>query len=700
MGLFTTYKGLENEQNVKYKNIPFNEDNSFNSQPFIQTAPPGDGGGFKVASNVKGFIPKLTSGLTAGALNLTDGLSKTVPSLGAIARGAYRSATDVVRLTKFMTTPSGIEFILKQELLSRMAVQTEISGVSNGGLYNPLATLAQAGVSFAGLHLPTLTNINGEKLYDPSLGYGPVAYAFSKANPDKFSDNRLVSIYKKNITSETKNPNTLLSYSGGPGSVFGIGSTTIKFATQPDGVTPVRTMGANFIYPQDEFNTPATYMAMYEQDSKTIYEQENIKIESIETRYGLGNPGRKEYDSSIGKYIQRSSITNLDTVNGQVIYSSTVTGNVKEKIDVATNDLVTFKIGILDVGGIKTNYMHFRSFIDSFSDSYNSDWSSQTYMGRGEKLYKYNSFDRSINISFTVAAQSRGEMAGMYQKLNYLASTVTPQYTDNGYMTGNIAKLTVGNYVKDQHGKIDSLSFEIPEESPWLVSTIQYQKQQAHDLRTVINELPFIIKVQMRFTPIHDFRPELATNALNGKFGDQRYITQVHEPKDTDTVDTNVSTKFGGDQPEVSVIGKIKPNTPPPQGKLRPLFTTLETPEAPPSLYPRRIKPFDTIPPTDGPMRPYIPRDTNGDVLFFTPNQSIPTKYSSTPSSAVPLDSQGNVFFNPSQAISNKYQSDSTPPTSKTSTKTPPDPNKKSPKHQNILRRLFKPTKTSGAYSG
>jgi hypothetical protein len=46
-------------------------------------------------------------------------------------------------------------------------------------------------------------------------------------------------------------------------------------------------------------------------------------------------------------------------------------------------------------------------------------------------------------------------------------------------MTGNIAKLTVGNYVKDQHGKIDSISYEIPEESPWLIDGEEkYKKQQ------------------------------------------------------------------------------------------------------------------------------------------------------------------------------------------------------------------------------
>jgi hypothetical protein len=212
-------------------------------------------------------------------------------------------------------------------------------------------------------------------------------------------------------------------------------------------------------------------------------------------------------------------------------------------------------------------------------------------MGRGEKLYKYNSFDRSINVTFTVAAQSRGEMAGMYQKLNYLASTVTPQYTNKGYMTGNIVKLTMGNYVKDQYGKIDSISLEIPEDSPWLVdrgglvsgdpTPPQYQLQAVYDLNTIVNELPFIIKVQMKFTPIHDFRPELSTNVLDGGFGDQRYITKKYKdtPETKETKENTSDTGFGRggvlDQPETKVgAGKV----PHLQGTSTPLFTS-DSPE-------------------------------------------------------------------------------------------------------------------------
>jgi hypothetical protein len=51
--------------------------------------------------------------------------------------------------------------------------------------------------------------------------------------------------------------------------------------------------------------------------------------------------------------------------------------------------------------------MNFRSYIDSFSDSYSADWKAQSYMGRGEKFYKYGGFDRSISLAFTVVSQMK-----------------------------------------------------------------------------------------------------------------------------------------------------------------------------------------------------------------------------------------------------------------------------------------------------
>jgi hypothetical protein len=413
-------------------------------------------------------------------------------------------------------------------------------------------------------------------------------------------------------------------------------------------------MGPSFIFPEGAPKNPKLYQAQYDSSLLPAYEDGK---NTLARYYNMGDPGKTSYLNGIKRPKSRS--IPLDKVNSRFIYSSDSEPlNEPEQY----RDLVTFKIGVLGVESEKTNYMQFRSIIDSFSDSYSSDWSAQTYMGRGEKLYKYNSFDRSISISFTVVAQSQAEMFGMYQKLNYLASTVTPQYTDHGYMTGNIAKLTVGNYVKDQHGKIDSISFEIPEESPWMVG------ENIDFMNTRMGEMPFIIKVQMRYTVIHNFRPELVTNILdkaeNGdpisKFGDQRYITYKVDK------DVNYKINLTEELNEVSVNAKSVSS----DVLIPSLYTTLKEP----------------LPPLSGPS----PDDTSslpdtGMVPGLNPNNSVlnPSSTQFNPR-MVPGLNPNNSVLNPSSTQFNRTNT--------------PQPKPKPTKPKNPLRGFFKNSGNTSVY--
>jgi hypothetical protein len=73
-------------------------------------------------------------------------------------------------------------------------------------------------------------------------------------------------------------------------------------------------------------------------------------------------------------------------------------------------------------------------------------------------------------MSFTVYAQSKAELIPMYKKLNYLASTLAPDYTSAGFMRGNLVRLTMGGYLYEQPGFISSLTYDIPQEAPWEIS--------------------------------------------------------------------------------------------------------------------------------------------------------------------------------------------------------------------------------------
>jgi hypothetical protein len=187
-----------------------------------------------------------------------------------------------------------------------------------------------------------------------------------------------------------------------------------------------------------------------------------------------------------------------------------------------TNDLVKFRIGVIDNDTpTKKTYIHFRAFIDSFSDQYTSDWDSKKFMGRGENFYKYNGFDRQISLSWTVAAQSKQELIPMYQKLNYLASVCAPSYSDAGYMRGNLISLTVGGYCYEQVGIMKGITLDVPQESPWEIGisdgSIKGTNFQNLSSDASVKELPMIIKVSgFTFIPIHNFVPQVQQNQYSG----------------------------------------------------------------------------------------------------------------------------------------------------------------------------------------
>jgi|TARA_R110002050_G_scaffold33978_4_gene86089 hypothetical protein len=200
--------------------------------------------------------------------------------------------------------------------------------------------------------------------------------------------------------------------------------------------------------------------------------------------------------------------TALDKINALAMYESSSVDTIS-----STNDSCQFNIAVInnkDQGATNT-YLHFRAFLDSFSDSYGADWKDVQYVGRAEKLYNYAGFKRDISMDFTVYAQSKAELIPMYKKLNYLASTLAPDYSPAGYMRGNMVKMTVGGYLYDQPGIIRSLNYTVPMESTW---EIAINTDGGKD--PSVKQLPHMIKVTgLQFTPIHKFVPSRAGNLLD-----------------------------------------------------------------------------------------------------------------------------------------------------------------------------------------
>ena len=428
----------------------------------------------------------------------------------------------------------------------------------------------------------------GETMSSTRIGGGllrTVVKAVKQTLPSFFSSNQI-----------STSPTEILSYSGGPGSTLGVGQTSIKrYSNTKEGeeaakrektryygispfpkFTPTLTSeqgiyelrkNPNTYSPTNDGSTSRTKDIFkgkyYTLDSKSILEKvsssvytqisdfrtellplqsagvkKNIlskapdyRTKNIENRVNLGDPGRR--DKNVSSYAQGLG-ESLDKITAHPLYKSSNGNNGGDR-----NDLVKFRIGIIDNNNPDNKiHIHFRAFLDSMDDLYTAEWVGSKYMGRGEDFFRYNGFTRTVNLSWTVAAQSKEELIPMYQKLNFLASSLTPDYSEKGYMRGNLATLTVGGYFYEQPGIIRSITYSVPTESPWEIG-INDQLGSKYGYDTSVKELPHIIKVTgFSFTPIHTFVPKLQKNNYNGSYTDKGNKSSLNE----------VISKFGNER--------------------------------------------------------------------------------------------------------------------------------------------------------
>jgi hypothetical protein len=601
------------------------------------------GGGSSNQPYIKSPIPDNSSSLgrTGGVDFLLRGGTLT-PS---------RAIQDVSRLTKMFfdfKSPNGVLFTAKQNLLSRTNVKTQASGILNQGAYLPTSTILQVAGNAFGIHL-NKQGLDPTKRTGPDAAAGrgnlfdllglrdplglPIYSEVVKSDQEK-KDNRLVQLANKKLgVSLDDIPRSLspvpyspeiLNYSGGPGSILGVGKTTIRrYSDTNEGETkansekikaksfygktpllnalnktknrglasikqqniiPIKIgMGIpsitsqeglssliiNPLYPLlpylktntndglnfDKVGNDVFKGTYYVLDSSIIFSQsssrDNTQIsdfrteipstqifaggkknilsaapdyttKNIENRVNLGDPGKRSKDvSSYSK--GTGDILTRDLITAMPLYQSGIANHGGDR-----NDLVKFSIGIIDNNNPENRtFIHFRAFLDSMDDNYTAEWNNFKYMGRGENFYRYNGFTRTINLGWTVAAQSKEELIPMYQKLNFLASSLAPDFSDNGYMRGNLAIITVGGYLFDQPGIINSINYTVPTESPWEIG-INDEKDDPvagtkYGYDTSVKELPHIIRVTgFSFTPIHKFVPKLQKNTYGGTYTDTR----------------------------------------------------------------------------------------------------------------------------------------------------------------------------------
>ena len=150
----------------------------------------------------------------------------------------------------------------------------------------------------------------------------------------------------------------------------------------------------------------------------------------------------------------------------------------------------------------------FRANINSLNDSFQPSWTPIETLGRADSNWIYTSFQRSLDLSFSVYATSRDELRPMWRKLNYLATYTMPTY-NSGAPTyrGNFLRITIGDLFISQPVFITSLTYTLADqETTWEINI-----EEDNNMKQV----PQKVEVQMGLQFIGDQIPKKDMSAYN-----------------------------------------------------------------------------------------------------------------------------------------------------------------------------------------
>lgn len=456
-------------------------------------------------------------------------------------------------------TVRGLKFTAKQTLLERQNVKVE-NGF--GRLYNPLNTIIQAGTVSSGYHINKQDLNPFKKSYLQGEGNNEGYFNITKTD-NATQVNRLIGLLKfkkyQELSSNyqkyglSNDPNTLYTYSGGPGSFLGIGSTFIKVAKG----------STTFLNPNyNGFGSTITYANNTDSSKSNYLKPTGVTPTFIYTRPFDGYMPSNNL-GSINSYRTSQTSFNRKRNGTTQIMNPNLSISPDNDFDFG-EDIIDFQFQLINNNGNSADptILNFRAFVEDFSDGFTGDWDTYRYAGRGENFYRYKGFSRDMSITFTVPNMSRADVINNYQKLNALIWSTTPDYSDDGLMRGSLMKFTMGNYLKDAIIIVKSVTLTPIMEMGFDINRAEdgNRFELGDDLYT--GQLPKGMRVQCNITPLTQGVADATTG--NNLY----YIPQRGEPfvgntrhiiADRDSIITRYSLK-GADSTPLDPI--FTPNNP------------------------------------------------------------------------------------------------------------------------------------------
>ncbi len=410
-------------------------------QPFV-IREVGNTLGFNGIESVPGFENNTIAQIIDFAGGLLDGIGGAV--LGRSPNQLLGAgANSILRTGKFLISPEGAGFLLKQSVLTKrnaQSIRTDVRyGITNDSVkkiqniksYDPKSLASIPGVTRLSIYALD-PELELKRYFDTVTSYiSDLALSLSLPKPPKLIQLGDVSLKVPAL---------------GLASKLTLSKIKTKFK-KPNFVKNVQGAVSNTVESikrnvEDQADNIKTAAELLKNANNSLLDKRGLSKFDVNAFNNLG----------------------VDPVN-MIPYGKREEAKYNGK-DEETLDFIPFRFE--DGDG---NLIVFRAILSGITDTFSPEYSSERYVGRPDNVYVYQGTQREISFTFDVYPKSDQELVLLWEKMNYLAGLTYPDWTAQGFggqsMIAPFCKLTIGDMYKNTYGYISNLSYTVQDTGTW-----------------------------------------------------------------------------------------------------------------------------------------------------------------------------------------------------------------------------------------
>ena len=452
-------------------------------------------GSLGLGGNVQQFLqdtgkePYIVSSIGKGGRRINS-------NFGGRGLPVERGITDALRISKYLTSPSGLLFIAKQNALAlqtpnRLSTSLDNAGMKDFGtkansafnqFYNPLSTLLNT-VGRAGIGTPAAL-INKT---EPGLG--------SILDITEYNSN-----FRALVAPKNKSPLAEIIDSTRDGGVQDLSVSDLLITDK----SPIRdNKYGNDVNPHFR-QTSEPYPKVL--GLKSLHDTFRPKDDNSDSGFGgdkhtLLEFGIRDTESPLNTETRPQYKDKIEEAHPNSSTDGTIEGS--------ENGMPFYFKDMRDGA-----YLFFRAYIEGLSENIGPTYNPTQYIGRSEPVYTYAQTERDINFTLKLFAQTKDELKAIYKKMNKLTSMCYPEYFKDERLDDNGVPQSYGNRMKPPLTKmrIGEIYGSANSELMGYIKSLSYTVDQTSPFETEVGKrVPMHVVATIGYQVIHSETPNLET---------------------------------------------------------------------------------------------------------------------------------------------------------------------------------------------